>query len=116
MPEDWYLYPLLLGRRQRRLHPRRGYYFKAARDYGRWFDLLFSQPSMAFSQVSIDSNWSYNPEHPVLMKSLFALSDLFFHRSLDWLDGPTAMRLPRHGDGRSGRRAHLPFGTANVHS
>ncbi|MEC7750811.1 MAG: hypothetical protein VX405_04810, partial [Myxococcota bacterium] len=58
-----------------------GYYFKAARDYGRWFDLLFSQPSMAFSQASIDSNWSYNPEHPVLMKSLFALSDLFFHRS-----------------------------------
>ncbi|MBF95297.1 MAG: hypothetical protein CMH58_09090 [Myxococcales bacterium] len=74
-----------------------GYYFKAARDYGRWFDLLFSQPSMAFSQASIDSNWSYNPEHPVLMKSLFALSDLFFHRSLGWLDGPTAMRLPGMG-------------------
>ena len=71
-----------------------GYYFKAARDYGRWFDLLFSQPSLAFSQTSIDSNWSYNPEHPVLMKSLFALSDLILHRNLGWLDGPTAMRLP----------------------
>jgi len=56
-----------------------GYYFKAAELYFGWFrDLkehLFRGDVLgAFSQSVIDQHWSYNHEHPVLVKSLFALS------------------------------------------
>ena len=56
-----------------------GYYFKAGRDYFGWFQSLwhnwlsgnFLKP---FEKATIDRHWSYNHEHPVLVKSLFALS------------------------------------------
>ncbi|MCP4501298.1 MAG: hypothetical protein GY822_15165 [Deltaproteobacteria bacterium] len=56
-----------------------GYYFKAGELYFGWFKDLwrmwgegrFLEP---FTQVVIDKHWSYNHEHPVLMKTLFALS------------------------------------------
>lgn len=71
-----------------------GYYFKAARDYLGWFDLLFTEPSRALSQAGIDAHWSYNPEHPVVMKVLFGFSERVFSHWLGWMDGPSAMRLP----------------------
>ena len=56
-----------------------GYYFKAARQYWGWFEqwpdvLRSGNLSAPFEQANIDRYWSYNHEHPVLMKSLFALS------------------------------------------
>ena len=49
-----------------------GFYFRAARDYARWFELLASKPHLAMQQAAIDGPWSDNHEHPSLMKSLFA--------------------------------------------
>ncbi len=53
-----------------------GYYFKAAELYGEWFRQLASSPSAALSREGIDAHLSYNPEHPFLMKGLFAVSAL----------------------------------------
>lgn len=72
-----------------------GFYFTAAQEYKRWFVMLFESPSKATMRASIDSLWSNNHEHPSLMKSLFALSHLFFHDK--WRvfhDGSTAFRFP----------------------
>jgi 4-amino-4-deoxy-L-arabinose transferase-like glycosyltransferase len=71
-----------------------GYYFKAASEYSGWFKLLLSAPTEALSVGVIDRFWSYNHEHPALMKTLFAWSDLLFHRHLGWMGEITAMRLP----------------------
>lgn len=61
-----------------------GYYFVAGERYARFFD---APPSPA----SIDAAFSYNPEHPALMKTLFGLS----HRALaGLLPHATAFRLP----------------------
>lgn len=54
-----------------------GYYFKAAEQYWRWYEVLGrglveGEPLRAFSSDVIDRNWSYNHEHPALMKTLFA--------------------------------------------
>lgn len=75
------------------------FYFHAARDYIRWFDGLFDGIAKgtwreSFTKATIDKHWSYNHEHPVLMKTLFALSDALFHRKLGWMESSTAMRLP----------------------
>ncbi len=56
-----------------------GYYFKAGELYWGWFKELASSmraldPLRPFSQTVIDKHWSYNHEHPVLLKTLFALS------------------------------------------
>lgn len=75
------------------------FYFHAARDYIKWFEGLYEgvatgQWRASFQQAAIDKHWSYNHEHPVLMKTLFALSDALFHRKLEWMESSTAMRLP----------------------
>jgi 4-amino-4-deoxy-L-arabinose transferase-like glycosyltransferase len=51
-----------------------GFYFRAAELYWPWFQELVTHPSVALSHDGIDRVWSYNHEHPALMKSLFALS------------------------------------------
>ena len=72
------------------------FYFLAARDYGGWFTELArafeeGQLWVAFTQPVIDDHWAYNPEHPPLVKTTFALSQLWFTELL----GPSlAMRLP----------------------
>jgi hypothetical protein len=71
-----------------------GYYFHAARDYIGWFDHAASGKPDLFSQSVIDRFWSYNPEHPVLMKTAFALSERFFHDTLGVLGEVDAYRLP----------------------
>lgn len=72
-----------------------GVYFRAARDYARWFDVLFTKPSMAFDRSFVDSTWADNHEHPALMKSLFGLSWTFFHEKWHlFKDASTAFRFP----------------------
>ena len=59
-----------------------GYYFKAAHEYSGWFKVLSREPARAFTQTEIDRHWSYNHEHPVIMKVLFAGSNALFHDAL----------------------------------
>jgi len=72
-----------------------GFYFHAASDYARWFDLLLKHPADAMQKGAIDGPWSQNHEHPALMKSLFGLSWMFLHQRLGlFSDASTAFRLP----------------------
>ncbi|HEY6081353.1 MAG TPA: glycosyltransferase family 39 protein [Polyangiaceae bacterium] len=54
-----------------------GFYFTAARAYGKWFELLWSSPGEALSPAVTDRYWTVNHEHPSLLKGLFALSNRF---------------------------------------
>ena len=72
-----------------------GFYFRAATDYARWFAILFDKPSMAMQRAVIDQSWATNHEHPALMKSLFALSWMFFHEKYKvFTDASTSFRFP----------------------
>ncbi len=81
-----------------------GFYFHAAYKYIGWFEELwknFQDGSLrtSFTQANIDKHWNYNPEHPVLVKTAFALSHKLFHDILGWLSPATAMRLPGAASG-----------------
>jgi 4-amino-4-deoxy-L-arabinose transferase-like glycosyltransferase len=70
-----------------------GFYFSAARAYGKWFEILLSDPSRAIERTLVDQYWKENNEHPALMKSLFWLS----HRELAgsvFREAGTAYRFP----------------------
>jgi 4-amino-4-deoxy-L-arabinose transferase-like glycosyltransferase len=72
-----------------------GFYFRAAREYAHWFELLAAKSQLAFQQSTIDGIWSTNHEHPSLMKSLFALSWMnLFERWKVFKDASDAFRLP----------------------
>lgn len=72
-----------------------GFYFQAARSYGAWFELLFKDPTTALTRASVDRYWAANNEHPALMKSLFALSNLYLFEKYKWFsDAGTAFRFP----------------------
>ena len=72
-----------------------GFYFRAAMDYARWFDLLFTHPGLALDRSAIDGAWGTNHEHPALMKSLFALSWMQLHERFHvFEDASTAFRFP----------------------
>jgi len=60
-----------------------GYYFKAAEEYGAWWDTLFSKRFLeAFGDAEIKHRFGYNTEHPALVKLAQGLT----HRVLtDWL-------------------------------
>jgi 4-amino-4-deoxy-L-arabinose transferase-like glycosyltransferase len=49
-----------------------GFYFHAASRYQAWFELLVRDPGDALARV--DEFWNANPEHPAVIKILFALS------------------------------------------
>jgi 4-amino-4-deoxy-L-arabinose transferase-like glycosyltransferase len=70
-----------------------GFYFHAARTYGKWFQLLLSDRHEALRRSVIDSYWQENHEHPSLMKSLFALSQRCFEGVL-FPERGTAYRFP----------------------
>lgn len=72
-----------------------GFYFQAAQAYGRWFEQLASNPSAAVTPRAVDAAWSVNHEHPALIKSLFALSNLILSRKLHLfgMEG-TSFRFP----------------------
>jgi 4-amino-4-deoxy-L-arabinose transferase-like glycosyltransferase len=73
-----------------------GYYFSAAPSYSGWYTGLFQ--GKGFSRDAIDRAFSYNHEHPALMKTLFGLSWRAFGYAgpakSHLLDEETAMRLP----------------------
>ncbi|MCG3172339.1 MAG: hypothetical protein GMKNLPBB_00489 [Myxococcota bacterium] len=76
-----------------------GFYFPAAEFYQNWYDELWDnsaigKPGYSFNRAAIDKHWSYNNEHPALMKTLFAWSWKLFHQKLGWLSNSGAMRLP----------------------
>ncbi|XYI03403.1 ArnT family glycosyltransferase [Sorangium sp. So ce1128] len=59
-----------------------GFYFFAASRYGAWFQALLEAPRAALDPGVIDAAWSVNHEHPGLIKSLFALSNLLLQKRL----------------------------------
>ena len=72
-----------------------GFYFTAARSYGAWFELLAQDATRALSPGIVDRYFGVNHEHPVLMKSLFALSYRLLYEELGWIQHPgTAYRVP----------------------
>jgi hypothetical protein len=95
-----------------------GYYFDAAEQYSAWYvelvpNLVHGQFAKSFSRGAVDRAFTYNHEHPALMKSLFGLSWHFLHKcdcprqgglhpvayrqkhaSLNLLDEETAFRVP----------------------
>ncbi|TXC76589.1 hypothetical protein FRC91_07610 [Bradymonadales bacterium TMQ1] len=76
-----------------------GFYFHAASQYIGWFEDLWKnfhtgELAISFTQANIDRHWSYNPEHPVLMKAAFALSHKIFYELLGWMGPSTALRFP----------------------
>jgi len=70
------------------------FYFLAAQNAAAWLRLLFTHPGAAFADAAISQGFSYNSEHPVLMKGLFGLSYLVFHEGLGWMSPQLAFRLP----------------------
>ncbi len=72
-----------------------GFYFSASSEYERWFKILLTTPSRALERSTIDAIWASNHEHPSLMKSLFALSHMFFYEKWKIFDDQsTAFRFP----------------------
>lgn len=95
-----------------------GYYFDAAEQYSAWYvgllpNVFTGHLGKSFSRSAVDHAFSYNHEHPALMKSLFGLSWHFLHKcdcpkqpglhpmayrqrhaSLNLLDEETAFRVP----------------------
>ncbi|MFT6395802.1 MAG: 4-amino-4-deoxy-L-arabinose transferase-like glycosyltransferase [Bradymonadia bacterium] len=75
------------------------FYFHAASEYAGWFAELGEnwengELRESFTQQSVDRHWSYNPEHPVLVKTTFALSGMLFHDKLGWMSSSLAYRFP----------------------
>lgn len=75
------------------------FYFHAARDYQGWFVELQENWRQgrwlaSFEKASVDRHFSWNPEHPVVMKALFGISDEWLHRRWGWLSPSDAMRFP----------------------
>lgn len=50
------------------------FYVDAAESYARWFEQLGADSTAAMTPDAIARGWSYNHEHPALMKTLFAFS------------------------------------------
>jgi len=76
-----------------------GFYFRAGEEYNGWFEELDSNRAAgraeeSFTREGIDRHWSGNPEHPVLMKTLFGLSWDLFSQESDTMSGATAFRFP----------------------
>jgi hypothetical protein len=76
-----------------------GFYFAAGMAYEGWFEEWeqnreAGHPEDSFTQENIDRHWATNPEHPVLMKTLFGLSWDAFSQDRDWMAPSTAFRFP----------------------
>jgi Dolichyl-phosphate-mannose-protein mannosyltransferase len=69
-------------------------YFHAGEAHGRWFQQLLENPTQAVTDASISQYFSFNNEHPALMKNLFGLSFILFHEKLGLLRPAAAFRVP----------------------
>ena len=70
------------------------FYVVAAERYGAWIELLARDPGSALARDAIDRAWSYNHEHPALMKTAFALSWLVQKHYQLFPDDSSAFRFP----------------------
>lgn len=70
------------------------FYVHAAKSYATWISQLVTDPAGAFDPQSIDRAWSYNWEHPALMKLSFALSWLAQQRWRLYPSESLAFRFP----------------------
>lgn len=58
-----------------------GYYFKAAEEYARWWEVLGSRRFLqAFSDDEIKRHFSYNTEHPPLVKLTLGATHALLHK------------------------------------
>lgn len=78
-----------------------GFYFDASRGYAGWFEALEDnledgQLRESFSQEGVDAHWGHNPEHPVLVKTTFAVSHLLLDERWDLLSPSQAFRFPAY--------------------
>jgi len=85
---------LLVAQRDTGFTRDEGYYFRAARMSWDWVEELGRDPGAAVSPRAIHRHFSYNSEHPVLMKMLFGASESLLHQRLGWTSASTALRLP----------------------
>jgi hypothetical protein len=70
-------------------------YFRAGQDYARWFELILDGKREAFDATAAGNIFSYNHEHPPLMKDLFGLSFTYLHdKHHVFDDASTAFRFP----------------------
>lgn len=71
-----------------------GYYFKAAELYMGWVRRLFSADALsAFQDGWITKFFSYNHEHPPLVKLAQGFSWLLFHEGLGWVSDAQGFRV-----------------------
>ncbi|MCA9526482.1 MAG: glycosyltransferase family 39 protein [Myxococcales bacterium] len=71
------------------------FYFHAAEQIAGWVDRLDEPGVASFSRAEIDRGFSYNHEHPVLMKTLFGVSKHWLHDKWQVISDPIlAWRLP----------------------
>lgn len=60
-----------------------GFYVRAAQDYARWMELFAEDREEALTPEAIERGWTFNHEHPGLIKSLFALNWLWHESARD---------------------------------
>lgn len=71
------------------------FYFDAADRAGAWVERLFDSEVRSFSKAEISRGFEYNHEHPVLMKTLFGVSERFLHQKWGVFDDAlTGYRFP----------------------
>ena len=70
------------------------FYVVAAERYGAWFEQAWDDVGAATEQSAIDAAWGYNHEHPSLVKSAFALSNLIQERFEPFPTPGMAIRFP----------------------
>jgi 4-amino-4-deoxy-L-arabinose transferase-like glycosyltransferase len=85
---------LLVAQRDTGFMRDEGTYFHAGRQAWEWVEDLVHDPHAALTRAGIDRRFSYNSEHPALMKILFGASEALVHRRLGWASASTAFRLP----------------------
>jgi hypothetical protein len=71
-----------------------GFYFTAADEYQKWFDVLLKNRREAMKREVVERYWGVNAEHPPLMKVAFGFSHRLFHQKLDWMRPSTSYRFP----------------------
>ncbi|HEY3500480.1 MAG TPA: glycosyltransferase family 39 protein [Polyangiaceae bacterium] len=72
-----------------------GFYVQCAKGIESWFSRIGEEGFEAFRQSSIDRHFSCVPEHPGLMKTLFALSHTLLHEKFAvFRESGTAYRFP----------------------
>lgn len=71
-----------------------GYYFKAAEEYAGWWGVLFSSNFLdAFSSATVDKYFSYNHEHPPLVKLSQGVTYHLFSEGLGWVSPSQGFRI-----------------------